>query len=232
MQVSATVSEIGAFTVLDVISSLGDEVGPLLRDLCAQMPLDLYRKAGPVGRLAEALSEAVSAIPTVRSKSTLISAGCEVALLEAIREAELEAEVVVAVESSLPRDSVERIKRNTPFGLSCDVVRVPTLPTDIQPRHALLVAVGLCAGYRWALLPNGVAAAVRSYSQALPGEIVMLDPIGVPSLERFPGWTVVEIDRAFTRVVRPEGAGSSLRDSWVQTSEVTGGTRWARRARA
>lgn len=208
---SINVMECGAITGASEMLALKNELTAVWETLRSEHPVDVFEAELVKDHLQKRIADAISTIPRIFEKRSVIFAGPDLIGLEAIAHLGLRAEVLVAVDQSLTGSVIERIANNIPPGIKARVTA--TLPEwPMHPTDSVLIALGLRGGYRFTLVPSWTASVVRRYATVYSGERVLIDPIGhsvnwrrssLSTENLVSGWVTEMTDSLFTGVVDP-----------------------------
>ena len=206
MSIHDTIDELGPLTVAREIiefSHTCDETtaSRLLSEQSGLLPIpDLYqatRKIGLVDRIAAMIDRA----KTITSKSTIIVAGAELVLLEALARESYDGDVVVAVDGRLAVSVLDRIAANVPGRLSTRVLPLPGVPAELHPSRVVLVTLGLSGGMGMYIVPSRNVPVIEWYSTLYHGERLLLDPVGSDTQWRSPTWKTTSRNTLFTNTI-------------------------------
>lgn len=208
---SIDVTECGAFTGAIEMLALKNELTAVWETLRSEHPIDVFEAELVKDRLQNRIADAISTIPRIFKKQSVIFAGPDLIGLEAIAHLGLRAQVLIAVDQSLSGSAIDRIANNIPPGMKARVTAtVPEWP--MHPTDSVLIALGLRGGYRFTLMPSWTASVVRRYAAVYSGERILIDPIGhsvnwrrrsLSNENLVSGWVTEMTDSLFTDVVDP-----------------------------
>jgi hypothetical protein len=197
MTLNKLIGELGPLTVLEKLSTVKKSLTLMQQDISCALPI-----LPPTdGTLRANLTSALVEIPQLYEKKRIIVVGPELLILEVICEMGFDIEVLVAVNTSIPNETVARISANVPAGLAARVVQIPGIPFSIRPAEAVMIAAGFDAGAGNALVPESTRSILNFYISLYFGEVIMLDPFGFPVFSRPDGWVTLNKSQYFTQCI-------------------------------
>ena len=196
MNLVELISELGSLTVLDELRMFKN-LSLIKSEIARALPV-----LPPIGSgqsIRTNIAKLLNEIPGLRKKKRIVLAGPELMILELLKENDLNLEVLIAVDSYLTPDKVDRISDNIPSGLLTKVVQIPEVPFGIKPANAIIIAVGFNAGLDYALITRSTHNILNFYKAFYFGEIVLIDPLGYVTLNRPSDWVVINKSQIFTQ---------------------------------
>jgi len=216
MLLNELIEELGPLTVLEKLSTVKKSLALMQQEISCTLPL-----LPPTdGTLRANLTNALAEIPQLHEKKRIIIVGPELLILEVMREMEFDIEILVAVDSSLPHETVARISANVPAGLSACVVQVPGVPFSIRPAEAVMIAAGFDGGIGNALVPQSTRNILNFYSSLYFGEVIMLNPLCFPVFRRPEGWVTLNKSQYFTQCIVSESEREAADEDHQYHNEI------------
>lgn len=204
MKLNELIEELGFLTVLEKLSTVKGSLAFIQQEISRALPL-LPPTDGKADHILRSnLASALAEIPQIYEKKRIIVVGPELLFLEVMCEMGFDIEVLVAVNTSIPNETVARISANVPAGLAARVVQVPCVPFSIRPAEAVMIVAGFDAGAGNALVPQSTRSILNFYSSLYFGEVIMLDPFGFPVFSRPDGWVTLNKSQYFTQYIFSE----------------------------
>jgi hypothetical protein len=227
MRLTKFAEELGHLTVLCQLSTVKTDLNPIQQELADTFPLPPQAFGASDRGLRSNLVSGFGAIPYLHQKRRIIVVGPELLILEVIREIGFDHEILVAVDSFLPHETVKRISVNIPTELTARVVQVPEIPAGIRPMDTVMVAVGFDGGGGLVLVPQSTRNILQFYNPFYFGEVIRLDPLGFPVLSRAQGlgWVTLKRDEFFTQHINPANERREVDES--QSGQDTDDNRFA-----
>jgi len=190
--------ELGAFTVLSMLSHIKKSLELVKDDILEELPLVPPQEGVADKYIRENLKNAIEDIKKIKNKEHLVLVGPELIFIETLLEYNIHSQISISVHHSLNDESLLRLYKNVPRIINVDVIKLPEIPHNLRPDKALITAFGFNGGSGYTLIPNVNLDILNHYNGKYFGEILLINPIDFPVFSRPNGWITVRTSKYFT----------------------------------
>lgn len=200
------IEEVGPLTVLTTTSAAGAHPG-FDNAVRPHMPVMMTGEDAGDLRVREGLKDMLTGYGFLQ-KDFIVVLGAELIFLEVLDDMAFGGEVVLALDSTLSADTVSRIEKNVPAGLTVSTYRMPSAPLGLSPSNSAVFSIGLAANSAYAKVTISTRNLLSFYAGRYRGEINMLDPLWPHSTPKGAhGWVSIRIQGNVTRFLTPKTEG-------------------------
>ena len=210
LNLSKSIEELGPVTILAELGQLGCDLAPVRQDILRSLPVLPPAGSESDHILRLNLVSTLEGIPKLHQKPRLIVVGPELLLLEVLYKLGFDSQVLVVVSNDLDQSTLHRLSSNIPQGLSAEIIALPRVPSGIRPADSVMLAIGFDGGCGNVLVVDSTRAILNFYRGTYFGEVICLDPLGFPVLNRPQGW--VTVNSLFTQYVSIAGQREAVND--------------------
>lgn len=199
MKLHNLMKELGSVTVLEHLHRSPIDITPMQQEAGCLMPMSIVAGKEAIN-FRGVLGKQLNIIANKERRKQIVLVGPELIVLETLASLDVSKEVLVAIESDLNPEIVERIRKNTPKGINAKIIQIPKLPEPSDLINATMVIIGFDGGGNFVLLPISSKSILSFY---LPnyffGEVILLDLLGYPCFDRPYGWVTINKSKYFTQ---------------------------------